>query len=94
MAHVMVEGFLLGAYQRVTYKKDAKPIHCVEALTLAGEGLDEKAWNEGAVRGQAYAYGTSFARLSPPNYCLQDEGTGRSSQDVRAFSRVSLPLAF
>lgn len=26
--------------------------------------------------------------------CLQDEGTGRSSQDVRAFSRVSLPLAF
>ncbi len=26
--------------------------------------------------------------------CLQDEGTGRSSQEVRAFSRVSLPLAF
>ncbi|NGP57830.1 leucyl aminopeptidase [Paenibacillus thiaminolyticus] len=62
MAHVMVEGFLLGAYQRVTYKKDAKPIHCVEAVTLAGENLDEKAWNEGAVRGQAYAYGTAFAR--------------------------------
>ncbi|MEC2318318.1 hypothetical protein P9G68_20055, partial [Bacillus spizizenii] len=28
--------------------------------------------------------------LSPPNKCLQDEGTGRFSQDVRALSGVSL----
>ncbi|WP_435577018.1 hypothetical protein, partial [Bacillus vallismortis] len=30
--------------------------------------------------------------LSPPNKCLQDEGTGRFSQDVRALSGVSFRL--
>ncbi|WP_019421398.1 leucyl aminopeptidase [Paenibacillus sp. OSY-SE] len=62
MAHAMVEGFMLGAYQRVTYKKDAKPAHAFASFTLCAEGLAEAAWTEGAERGNAYAYGTTFAR--------------------------------
>lgn len=61
-AHVMVEGFLLGAYQRVTYKKDAKPAHAFSSLTLCAEGLAADTWKEGIASGRAYALGTTLAR--------------------------------
>lgn len=61
-AHMMVEGFLLGAYQRVTYKKDAKPAHTFASLNLYAAELATEAWNEGIKTGQAYALGTTYAR--------------------------------
>ncbi|MCG7409883.1 leucyl aminopeptidase [Paenibacillus sp. ACRRX] len=61
-AHALTEGFLLGAYQRVTYKLDAKPIHKFESLTLCGEQLEASTWQQGAEAGKAYAIGTTVAR--------------------------------
>ncbi|MGZ9583473.1 leucyl aminopeptidase [Paenibacillus marinisediminis] len=62
LSHAMVEGFMLGAYQRVTYKKDANPVYAVESLALIGEGLEAEHWQKGAENGQAFAIGTTIAR--------------------------------
>lgn len=61
-AQAIVEGFMLGAYQRVTYKKDVKPAHVVEMLTICGEGIAVDQWQQGADNGKAYAIGTTIAR--------------------------------
>lgn len=62
LTHAMVEGFMLGAYQRVTYKKDAKPVHAVESLTILTDAASVEACEQGAVTGKAYAVGTTVAR--------------------------------
>lgn len=60
--HAVVEGFMLGAYQRVTYKKDAKPVHAIESLTIITAASAVEACQQGAVTGKAYAVGTTVAR--------------------------------
>lgn len=62
VSHAIVEGFMLGAYSRVTYKKGAKPIHAFASLTLNVEGASLEEWQQGAASGKAYALGTTIAR--------------------------------
>lgn len=62
LTHALVEGFMLGAYQRATYKKGAKPIHSVESLTLLAAEASAEACHQAAVTGKAYAVGTTLAR--------------------------------
>lgn len=62
MAHVITEGFLLGAYQRITYQRDVKRVHVFSSLILCASELAVHVWSEGIKSGQAYALGTVFSR--------------------------------
>ncbi|WP_261378183.1 leucyl aminopeptidase [Paenibacillus agilis] len=62
VAQAVVEGSLLGAYQRETYKKEAEALHHLQSIELFGAVLDHEQWKAGAERGHAYAIGTTIAR--------------------------------
>ncbi|UHA76126.1 leucyl aminopeptidase [Paenibacillus sp. 481] len=82
--HAIIEGFLLGAYQRVTYKRDAKPPHGFEQLTVYGADDALEQVEQGATRGKAYALGTTLARdlTNLPGNVLYPSKMAEVAQDL------------
>ncbi|AWB46844.1 leucyl aminopeptidase [Paenibacillus sp. CAA11] len=65
-AHALTEGFILGAYKPIHYRRETSAYEGVRRLTFYHEGavVDQEAegWKEGIASGQAFAAGTILSR--------------------------------
>lgn len=87
-AHALTEGFLLGAYRRITYKRDAETYEGIRKVTFFHEGepvgQEQEDWEHGISSGCAYAAGTIYARdlTNLPGNLLRPEDLADAASEL------------